>query len=319
LKTKVAILLLCVALLASFCQFTKPVQSGSGTVLKITPERNIFAINVTEPGAKFVVNLTVIDATDLFAWQFGLQYNNSLINFTQLILPPDHVFAGKSFLETPLITEPGTIYYGITLGPGQKGVNVTKGTLCQLEFEILDPSFTGVKLPALCILQFIDSDYTFLLDSKGAVIESTWKDSIFAYTYLRSNIVTVDGHVFNIVTCSNGEVVPSSFKVLEGETAIEFNITGPSGFGFVNVTIPKALLNGNPSAWTVYVNGVTTNAQISSNATYTSVYVEFTFGSQVTIRIEGTWIIPELATMLIPTIFAVTAIKAIIKLRKRKS
>jgi len=320
LRRKILVFLLLVALLMSFYQLTKTVRSSS-TTLKITPERNIFAANITAPGSKFIINVTVTDVTDLFAWQIGLAYNNSLINFTKIILPSDHVFAGKSFLETPVVTEPGVVYYGITLGPGQTSVNVASGTLCQLEFEILDPSITGVTLPALCTLHFIDSDYTFLLNHIGAVIESTWQESIFAYSYLRASTVTVDGQEFNLFTCSTGEMVPGSLEVLTAEKAIKFNLTGTSGFGFVNITIPKALLNGNPSAWTVYVNDATTPAQITWNATHTFVYVEFNFGSQVAIKIKGTWIVPEFVNMSLLAIFltGMAATTVLVKTKKAKN
>jgi hypothetical protein len=325
MRSKILIIPLLLTLFASFC-YTINVAKSSGSstaTLKITPEKNFFIANVTAPGSRFNVSITVENVNNLFAWQIGLVYNSSLLNFTKQFLPPNHVFAGKSYLETPIVTEPGAVYYGITLGPGQTGVNVATGTLCTLEFEILDPSKSGISLPASDTLHFKDSDYTFLLDPSGVVIPCTWETSLFIYTYahLQSHTVTVDGNTFKVVTISNGEIAPNNVTASKDDKSISFTVTGPSGqFGLVNVTIPKSLLDGNPSAWAVYVNGNPTSAQIKSNATHTFVYVEFTFESPTTIKIKGTWIVPEFATawmLLIPlSVAAFTA--PLIKLIKRK-
>jgi hypothetical protein len=316
---------LLLTLLANFCYTISAARSQNpvtGT-LKITPEKNVFIANATAPGSRFNVSITLENINNLFAWQFCLVYNSSLLNFTQLFLPEDHVFAGKSYLETPVIAKPGNVSYGITLGPGEEAVNVTTGTLCILEFEILDPSESGVELPASDILHFIDSEYTFLLDPVGAVIDCELGESLFAYGYMytQSHTVTVDENEFIVVTNSNGEISPNNVTASKAEKSISFTVTGPSGqFGFVNVTIPKSLLDGNPSAWAVYVNGNPTSAQITSNATHTFVYVEFTFGSPTTIKIKGTWIVPEFAiawVLLIPLSGALFT-ASLIKLIKRK-
>jgi len=320
MRSKKLIIPLLLAILASFCYTISAARSSdsSTATLKITPEKNVFIANVTAPGSRFNVSITVENVNNLFAWQFGIAYNFSLINFTQVFLPENHVFAGKSYLETPVITEPGRVYYGITLGPGQEAVNVTTGILCILEFEILDPSASGIELPVSDTLHFIDSDYTFLLDPISAVIDCTWEESLFAYgyMYIQSHTVTVDENEFIVITNSNGEIAPNNVTASKDEKSISFSVTGPSGqFGFVNVTIPKSLLDGNPSAWTVYVNDNPTSAQITSNASHTFVYVEFTYGSPTTIKIKGTWIVPEFATawmLLIPlsgAVFTVPLIK----------
>jgi len=324
MRNKKLIIPLLLALLTSFSLTIDVAKSSDPeTVLKIFPEKNIFIANTTAPGSRFNVSIIVENVNNLFAWQIGLAYNSSLINFTQNFLPEDHVFAGKSYLETPVVTEPGTVYYGITLGPGQKPVNVTIGKLCILEFEILDPSESGIELPVQDILHFIDSEYTFMLDPNGAVIPCTWRTSLFVYTYayLQSHTVTIDGNTFNVFTLSNGKISPNNVTASKTEKSISFTVIGPPGlFGFVNVTIPKDLLDGNPSAWVVYVNDNPTSAQIISDAENTYVYVEFTYGSPTTIKIVGTWIIPELATvwMLLTPLVGATLTASLTKIKKRK-
>ena len=135
-----------------------------------------------------------------------------------------------------------------------------------------------------------------------------------------SHTVIVDGQSFTVITCSNGEIAPNSVIPLKDEKALQFNVTGEAGTaGFVNITIPKTLLDGNPSNWAVYINGETASATITGNETHNFVYIEFTFTELDTVKIVGTWIVPEFPGMLLLLIPLTTAtFLASIKLRKRK-
>jgi hypothetical protein len=121
-----------------------------------------------------------------------------------------------------------------------------------------------------------------------------------------------------VLTYSNGVIAPNSVIALPGQTAILFNITGDPGFGFVNVTIPKTLLDASATAWKVYVDSTLKTAQITSNATHTFIYVEFTFGSLVTIKIVGTWIVPEFPSIQLLMLFMAIALFTVLFLKFRK-
>jgi hypothetical protein len=133
--------------------------------------------------------------------------------------------------------------------------------------------------------------------------------------------VIVDGQSFIVVTCSNGEIAPNSVLPLKDEKALQFNVTGEAGTaGFVNVTIPKTLLDGSPSTWAVYINGETASATITGNETHTFVYIEFIFTELDTVKIVGTWIVSEFHGMLLLLVSLTTAtFLALTKLRKRKN
>jgi len=132
-------------------------------------------------GDTFLINVTVTDVQDLFAWQIKVTWDPELLEFVERILPPDHVFAGKSYLETPVITEPGVIAYGITLGPGQKSVNVARGTLVQLKLKIIKGVYPGQKVK--CNIEFIElGDNTFLLNTIGGVIPITPINAQYEYS-----------------------------------------------------------------------------------------------------------------------------------------
>ena len=293
--------------------------TSPSTELQILPRVNVIPANTTAPGTKFLINITIFNVVDLFSWQIGVRWNSSLLNFSRIVKPSDMVFAGKTYVDALDTSTPGYAVYGQAL-LSPPGINVTKGTLCQIELQIKP----NVNAPVTSEIKFdnIGSD-TFLLNSQGVDIPGgfTPKSAYFVYTVLQAQPITIDSQSFNVLINSNGQLVPNSLKAIKEETAIQFNVSGTSGqLGVVNATIPKSLLDGNPSTWVVYVNGNPTSAQIKSNATHTFVYVEFIFESPTTIKIKGTWIVPEFATawmLLIP--LSVTAFTVpLIKLIKRK-
>jgi len=319
MRKSVCLISILLLTLASSLFFSIPKTYANGTELKILPEKNFFVANTTASGTKFTINVTVNNVADLFSWQIGVRWNASLLDYSSISIPSDNIFDGKTYLPAgPDLSVPGYLVYGVSLGPGQTSVSGS-GTLCQIEFKIRDIT----NVPALCEIKFdnIGVD-TFLLNSKGLDIPGgfTTKSAYFMYeyAYLQAHTVTVGGKTFTVRTYSNGEIAPNSVVALTDEKAIVFNVTGESGrFGFVNVTIPKDLLVGSP--WTVLINGVETTAQITSDKSNTYVYVEFTFGSQVEVKIVGTSMVPEFTMLpLIISLICTASAVSIIQLRKRK-
>jgi hypothetical protein len=114
----------------------------------------IFYDNDTGIGSTFFVNVTVTNATNLFAWGLGIVYNNATLEYIREGLPSDNIFApvvamGVSLVSTPVVINPinstyqeiecGEAYY-MTSIPGYPSTtwdfNGT-GTLCQVEFKII--------------------------------------------------------------------------------------------------------------------------------------------------------------------------------------
>lgn len=118
-----------------------------------------------------------------------------------------------------------------------------------------------------------------------------------------------DGYAFNITMTSNSTI--SNFDFSESLKQISFNVTGPTGkAGCCNVTIPLALLKGEP--WTVHVNSAdcTTLCCINGNSTHTFIYVPYTCSTN-TIQIKATWIVPEFpSTIILPLIMILTTLAA---------
>jgi hypothetical protein len=100
-------------------------------------------------------------------------------------------------------------------------------------------------------------------------------------------------------------------------------VTGNTGdTAFLYAILPKDVIKINItdlSHWNVTVNGVEQpSPQITENTTHTFVYTTFPFASQITLGVQGDWIIPELSSMLIILIIASSATVAIAKSRTRR-
>jgi hypothetical protein len=98
-------------------------------------------------------------------------------------------------------------------------------------------------------------------------------------------------------------------------------VTGNTGdTAFLYVILPKDVINVTDFAdWNVYVDGAAQlSPEVTENATHTFVYTTFPFASQVTLGVQGDWIIPELSSMLIVLIIASSATVAIVKSRTRR-
>jgi hypothetical protein len=73
---------------------------------------------------------------------------------------------------------------------------------------------------------------------------------------------------------------------------ISFEVSGETGAEcYCNVTVPKALLKGDP--WTVTVDDEACSYTSSENATHSSIHFTCTYQSTFQAVIKGTWVIPE--------------------------
>jgi parallel beta-helix repeat protein len=126
-----------------------------------------------------------------------------------------------------------------------------------------------------------------------------------------------NGTIYHVVLTSNSTV--STFKFNEPQKQISFNVTGPiNTAGYCNITIPKALLSGNP--WIIFMDGeqITNYAQ-TQNETHTTLHLIYTHSTK-TVLIQGTSVIPEFPpTMLLPLLMVATLIATVLLKKKRKT
>lgn len=127
--------------------------NASSTVRYVGTSDFDFYSNETSLGSTFVVNITVTNVTDLYAWGIGLVYDNTTLQFVNASLPTDNIFSGATASGGTLIQPPvvvGAVPYneengglpiiewGATFIQGSQNwcFNGT-GTVAQLEFRII--------------------------------------------------------------------------------------------------------------------------------------------------------------------------------------
>jgi len=133
----------------------------------------------------------------------------------------------------------------------------------------------------------VDSDgdgvfeHTFTSDSE--LTQSEFLAQMAFYTFS-----IIWGEETFIVSAESNSTV-SNFAFNQPDKKISFNVTGEDGtIGFCNVTIPKALLYGEP--WTVLIDGASVLPTITENATHCPLYFTYAHSTHL-IQIIGTWVI----------------------------
>jgi parallel beta-helix repeat protein len=104
--------------------------------------------------------------------------------------------------------------------------------------------------------------------------------------------VLVGNTAYPVALVSNSTV--STFRFISGYLRITFNVAGPADtIGYFNLTVPATLLQGDP--WNVLMNGanVSPKSVITSNETYTSIYVAYNQSGAYSVQVTGTWVVPE--------------------------
>jgi hypothetical protein len=245
MRRKIIGQILSVLILASVLLIAVPVNTAKaspGTLELVDPVDgdHLFSFTTAEKavGDTFLINVTVTDVQDLFAWQIKVTWDPTLLEYVERIIPPDNVFAGKSTLEAPPAVENGSVALGVTLGPGQAGVNVVRGTLVQIKLKIIKGVSILGPTKVECDLKFVDSDYTFLLNSAGAVISVTWVEAHYSYEWVapakkpkfylspstikpakKGDIFTVDVMIADVDP--GWEIIGFQFSVMWNTTLIE--------------------------------------------------------------------------------------------------
>jgi parallel beta-helix repeat protein len=100
-----------------------------------------------------------------------------------------------------------------------------------------------------------------------------------------------------------------------------FNATGtPGATGYLNVTIPKVLLNAtDKNSWIILVDGKLANGTITENDTCTFISIIFQYHSPVKIEIRGTSVVPEnFAPIPTTLLFLIALISALFARKGRR-
>lgn len=137
---KAVLALMAIAL--SIFALTVPRAAASGTKVKIVPSN----LEVGPPPINFLVNVTVENVELMAGFEIYISFNPSVLKCNDIILPPDFVYAGKSYLETAELidNDAGTVHYGVATFPFYDFNG--SGVLCQLNFTAIALNGVTIKI-----------------------------------------------------------------------------------------------------------------------------------------------------------------------------
>lgn len=139
----------------------------SSTTVSIQP-----SAQTVETGQTFVVNATITNVTDLFAWQVRVSYKSTTLNFSDAWLPSGHVFDGKSFFSSDPHVYVDYVLFSVTLFVGETSFTGS-GVLCQMNFTVIGEDDCTLELGP----ELNEPGHTKLENSTGGFIDFTVEDS----------------------------------------------------------------------------------------------------------------------------------------------
>lgn len=190
----------------------------------------LFYTNETAYGDKFYVSVEVYDAVDLFAWQFKLWFNATLLNCTSVWKPGWWIYADYPPyipIDAVINNDEGYVVYGSSLvvGPGFSG----DGTLCLIGFQIVkEPTAQDASFECDLTFDLLD---TYHIDSNLEVIPTQHIPGHYRYMFSSGEIHDV---AITNITVFIGEAasVPPNLSIEakvtvenQGTTDENFNVT----------------------------------------------------------------------------------------------
>jgi len=261
--------------------------------LAVTPSGYI----ASHVGETFDVNVTLNSLDEQWNMtyaEFKLEYNNNslqVLNVTEGNLL--NQFGNTTFNHEEL---DGNVEMNITLNPTTYPSG--SGTLAKITFNV-------TTCPGSSILSLND---TKLLDFEMKDVLHEVQNGSYALHEVLIHPIVFLTETFYVVTASNTCITPVPMSLDQTHMMLSFNVTGINGTaGFVNITIPRALLYDSPTNWLVIVGEKTVEVTAVENTTYASLYFTFNLSSK-TVYIMGTSVIPETT----PNVFMLVLLAATI-------
>jgi hypothetical protein len=260
-------------------------------------------------GDKFNFTIKLQNWTDIQVIAVSLHFNPVYVNVTNIIPDPYDMLSGEGFVIGDWFPKTGYIT-DITLYTTGTWNIITPVALWLVEVQIMNLTPSSGTILDLYGMDCYDAYLNNFLSGDCPY------DLTFYYPYETiSHAVTADTQTFTVQTRSNSKVTNIQFS--QAEKSIIFNVTGTTGTsGWVNVTIPKVLLDG---PWTIFIdnNDVTQTATITANQTHTFIYVTYTHSTHK-ITITGTNVIPEYTPLIMLTTLITITATTILATSRRK-
>jgi len=262
--------------------------------LGVTPNKYI----ASHFGETFNLDITLTNLVpewQLMHTDFTLRYNSS---FLAVLNVTEGSFL-SGFGNTTFAYDEGTGFVHVHLDVVPTSVYPSgSGTLATLEFN------ATTRPPATSALILNNTDFE---DSGFFDIVLDVSNGFYTMNEVLVHPIVWDSVTYNIVTVANVSVSPVPMIFNPDNRFVYFNATGWGTPGFVNVTIPRALMYGD-SKWTVFVSGLPVTPIVTDlNATHTMLSIVYNFGTDPPVQIIGIWAIPEFSAGFVSAILALVA------------
>jgi len=193
------------------------------------------------------------------------------------------------------------------------------------EFEKLEITITGASNGTHTVLLYapptvpspdnISPDYRVMIWQNTTL--SSLRDLHFQIAYQKT--ILYQGNTYYVPIFTNSTVSEIHFDPYA--RSLSFNVTGTTGTGFCNITIPRALIDVKTGNWTVLIDETllpSENFTVTQNDEYVFIYLTYSH-SDHTIKIVGTWVVTEFPPNMLPPILVILSlIAAIIAVKKRR-
>ena len=196
------------------------------------------------------------------------------------------------------------------------------------EFEKLKITITGASDTNHTVLLYapptVPSPDNASLDYRVMIWENTTLSSLkdLVFQVARQEVITYLGKNYYVPIFTNSTVSEFKYDFSDPNAPIiSFNVSGTTGMGFCNITIPRALIDVKTGNWTVLIDETllpSENFTVTQNDDYVFIYLTYSH-SDHTIKIMGTWVVTEFPPNMLPPILVIlTFIAAIIAVKKRR-
>jgi len=286
-------------------------------------------------GTLFKVNVTLYNVTGLVGLEFKLSWNASLLtctNFTENLfatVTPTAELENIWNIKKAINNTGGYVQYGFTyqdlgraLDGGYAPINITQLEYPNGKLAAAVLTFNITQIPP--INMYYDCNFTIsgskLGDAEANPIPHTVTNGyykIYGPPEKSTQSIIYNGTTYTTATVSNASVVSGSMAYNASGYTLSFNLTGADGTtGYINVTVPKALvrLNQTTDQWIVKVNNTAVTPTKTENATHTFLYITTTLSTKP-VTITGT--IPEFPFLMVIPLFMVVTLVAV-GIRRRR-
>lgn len=119
------------------------IKANPTTILTLVPNRIVDTSIV--PSSTIVINVSVVDVEYFYSWQVKILFNPAVLNCTNVEIPPDHIFSGKTYATvTPIIDNSrGFLKHTASL-VGAQYVSGS-GTLCKITFKVVGKGVSNIN------------------------------------------------------------------------------------------------------------------------------------------------------------------------------